>query len=73
MKTARAHDFQDNAAYNDALMLIDRLNFSVAVNDNALAIETLEKLIVHKDIENKNEYKSRKPKTRYKSFCKANF
>ncbi len=43
---------------NDALMLIDRLNFSVSVNDNALAIETLEKLIVHKDIENKNEYKS---------------
>lgn len=43
---------------NEPSMLLDKLNFSVSVNDNLLAIETLKELIAHKDINNKKQYLS---------------
>tara|TARA_B100001109_G_scaffold79804_2_gene65244 strand:+ start:3683 stop:4648 length:966 start_codon:yes stop_codon:yes gene_type:complete len=41
----------------DYKALIDMLSFSFSINDNFLAQNTLEKIIKHPDIKNKNQYK----------------
>ena len=45
------------ASTNDAQGLLDQLSFSFTINDNLLAQKTLNKIIKHRDIKNKVQYK----------------